>query len=154
RRPLLIGCDLGRALLLCSIPGASLLGMLSMEQLYLVALLTGALSSVFEVANVAYLPSLIRREELIEGNSKLAASAAAAEVGAFPLGGLLVQLFTAPVAVLIDALSFVLSAVFIAGIKKPEPVLPTASPRHELAHEIMDGLRQVVGDRVLRSLAA
>src|SRR6266581_1406648 len=83
RRPMMIAADLGRATLLASIPLAYAFDALTIEQLYVVAFLTGILSICFEVAYQSYLPSLIKREELLEGNSKLKASDSAAEVGAF-----------------------------------------------------------------------
>src|SRR6266542_221446 len=83
RRPIMIAADLGRAALLASIPATYAFDALTIEQLYLVAFLTGILSICFEVAYQSYLPSLIQREELLEGNSKLKGSDSVAEVGAF-----------------------------------------------------------------------
>src|SRR5207249_3437996 len=130
RRPIMIAADLGRATLLASIPLAYAFDALTMEQLYVVAFLTGILSICFEVAYQSYLPSLIKREELLEGNSKLKASDSAAEVGAFGAAGWLVQLFTGPVAILIDAVSFLFSAFYIRRITKTEsPPRPRRSAR-------------------------
>ncbi len=152
RRPLLIGADLGRALLLGSIPLAALLHVLRMEQLYAVAVLTGLLTLLFDVAYPAYLPSLIGREQLLEGNSRLAASRSVAEVGAFGLAGWLVQWFTAPIAILIDAVSFLVSAGCLAAIRAPEPPPAPRAARAPLLHEIRDGMRVVLHDPVLRAL--
>src|SRR5438067_5435464 len=71
RRPIMIIADIGRALLLGTIPAAALLGRLRIEQLYAVTFLTGLLTLFFDIANRSYLPTLIGREELVEGNSKL-----------------------------------------------------------------------------------
>jgi MFS family permease len=152
RRPLLIAVDLGRALLLASIPLAAYAGMLRIEQLYIVGFLTGILSMVFAIAFRAYLPTLVRREDLVEGNSKLSASAAVAEVGAFGLSGWLVQMFTAPLAILLDALSFVASAAFVALIRAPEAA-PRARKQRRMWIESVEGLRFVVSHPVLRVLA-
>src|SRR2546426_9011428 len=116
RRPILIAADVGRAVLLASIPVAYAFDSLRMEQLYVIACLTGALTMTFDVAYRSYLPSLVGREELLEGNSKLTASSAAAEVGAFGAAGWLVQLFTGPIAILVDAVSFLFSALFVGLI--------------------------------------
>ena len=95
--------DLGRALLLASIPLAALRGVLRIEQVYLVVLLVSLLSIFFDVAYQSYLPALIDPQDLLEGNSKLSASAAVAEFGSFSLAGWLVQALSAPLAILIDA---------------------------------------------------
>ena len=121
RRPILIATDLARALLLGSVPLAALLGRLRIEHLYVVAFGTSLLSLFFEVAYRSYLPSLVRREELVEGNSKLQASGSVAEVAGFGLAGLLVQLLTAPLAILVDALTFVVSAASLLLIRRAEP---------------------------------
>ena len=150
RRPLLIGADLGRALVLSSIPLAALLGLLHIEQIYVVALLVSILSIIFDVAYQSYLPGLIDKSNLVEGNSKLTASAAVAEVGGFSIGGWLVQILTAPFAILIDAVSFLVSAVSIALIRTPEaeaPPLENASLRSEIGA----GLRLVIHQPLLQS---
>lgn len=152
RRPLMIGADLGRMALLATVPAAALLDVLRIEQLYAVAFLAGVLTVFFDVAYHSYLPSLVRREELIEGNSKLAASASAAEAAGFGLAGWLVQVFTAPVAVLIDALSFLASAVCVGLIRAPEPPPAPASQRRSVRREIRDGLTITLGHPVLRAL--
>lgn len=121
RRPILIAADVGRALALGAVPVAALLGALHIEQLYAVALLTSALTVCFESAYPAYLPSLLARDELVDGNSKLTASASVAEVAGFGLGGALVQALTAPIAIGVDALTYVCSAVALLLIRQPEP---------------------------------
>ena len=120
RRPLLIVTDIGRALLLGSIPIAALLGYLSMTQLYIVTFLTGLLAVLFDVAYQSFLPSLVARDQLVEGNSKLQASVAMAEIAGPGLAGVLVQLLTGPIAILTDTLSFVVSALSLALIRGKE----------------------------------
>jgi MFS family permease len=151
RRPLLIGADLGRALLLATIPLAALFGALGMAQLYVVGVLTSLLSVCFDVANRSYLPALVERGRLVEGNSKLAASSSLAEIGGPSLGGALVQLITAPFAVAFDALSFLVSAAAIALIRTPEPP-PHRQAGQRLSGAIGEGLAVVWRDPILRAL--
>src|SRR5437763_1154464 len=115
RRPLLIATDLGRAFVLSTIPLAALLGVLRIGQLYVVAALAGMLTVLFNVANPAFLPSLIPQESLVEGDSKLGMSDSLAEIGGPAVAGPLVQLISAPFAILFDALSFLFSS-FIFGL--------------------------------------
>ena len=150
RRPLLIGADLARALVLSSIPLAALLGILHIEQLYIVALMVSVLSIIFDVAYQSYLPGLIDKDNVMEGNSKLTASAAVAEVGGFSLGGWLVQIFTAPFAILIDAISFLVSAVSIGLIRSREAEAPPTE-NTSLSSEIAAGLRVVFQHSLLKA---
>ncbi|HZD68560.1 MAG TPA: MFS transporter, partial [Actinomycetes bacterium] len=113
RRPLLIAGDVGRALALASIPLAYWLDALSIGQLYAVGLLTGVLTVFFDVAYQSYLPSLVEREQLVEGNAKLEISSSGASIAGPGLAGGLIQLVTAPFAVLADAASFLASAAFV-----------------------------------------
>ncbi len=153
RRPILIGTDLGRAALLVTVPVAALAGVLSLGQLYVVAAVASVLTVCFDVAYQSYLPSLVRREELVEGNSKLTAAASVAEVTAFGSGGWLVQWLSGPITILLDAASFVWSALLVARIRTPKPP-PAPSPEApNLRREIGEGLRLVAGDPVLRALA-
>jgi len=153
RRRVMIVADLGRALALATIPAAALLGTLGAGQVYAVAIATSALGLFFEIAYPSYLPSLVERAALLEGNSKLQATNSIAEVSGFGLAGLLVQVLTAPITILVDAISFLVSALTLSLIRKPEP------PHHEAGEtstwvDIVEGLRLVRGDRTLRGLAA
>jgi hypothetical protein len=100
RRPILLVTDLGRGLLLATIPLTLLVGALSMEQLYVVAFATTTLTAFFEVAYLAYLPGLVGREHLVEGNSKLQVGSSLASLVGPGLAGSLIQPVTAPVAIL------------------------------------------------------
>jgi MFS family permease len=151
RRPILIAADLGRGMLLLSVPLAFVLGLLRIEQLFLVAALAGALTICFDVAYGAFLPSVVGRERLVEGNSKLGTSDSIAEIAGPPVGGLLVQLISAPLAILFDALSFVLSALAIWLIRAPEPRL-AAQAAPNARREVGEGLRAVLHDPRLRAL--
>jgi MFS family permease len=153
RRPILILADTGRALALVSIPVAALFGVLTIEQLYVAALFTSALGVFFDVAYEAYLPTLVEREELVEGNSKLAATASVSEFGAFSASGWLVQLFSGPGAILVDAGSFVVSAFSIWRIKTPEPPTIPVEERQHLFREAAEGFKLIARDGILRSLA-
>lgn len=152
RRPVMMAADLGRAALLLSVPAAALFGALSLAQLYVVALLVGLLSVFFDVAYESYLPTLVRPEDVTEGNSKLDASASVAEVASFGLAGVLVQLFTAPGAILLDAISFVCSAWSIRAIRTLEPPVRGHEDRPGMLAEAREGLGVVARDPVLRAL--
>lgn len=122
KRPLLIATDLVRAVLVGSIPVAAWLGGLTMTHLYAVAFLTGAASALFQIADQSFLPSVVGRQAIAEGNTKLAATESVAEIAGPGLAGFLIQLLTAPVAVLIDAVSFLWSAFFLTRVTSAETV--------------------------------
>jgi MFS family permease len=153
RRPILIGADLGRALILGTIPLAAVLGALRIELLYVVAALVGILTVFFDVAYATILPSLVPRRQLVEANSKLGSSSALAEIGGPSLAGFLVQLISAPFAILIDAVSFLVSAAGIGLIRTAEPPPPPRGERQHLGRDIAEGLRLVAGQPILRALA-
>ncbi|HMG39847.1 MAG TPA: MFS transporter [Acidimicrobiales bacterium] len=153
RRPILIVGDLGRAAALVSIPAAHALGVLTMGQLYAVAFVAGVLTVFFDVAYMAYLPSLVGREHLVEGNSKLEISRSAAQVTGPGLAGALVDLFKGPVAIAVDAASYVGSALFVLRIRRQEPP-NTSGTRPRMTTGIAEGLRYVTRHRLLRWIAA
>lgn len=154
RRPILIAGDLVRGLALLSIPIAGVTGHLSMPLLYGVSLVTGAATVFFDVSYQSYLPALVEREHLIEGNSKMELSRSAAQTGGPGVAGLLVGLVGAAQAVLLDSLSFFFSALMLFAIRKPEPPAAPASERKHMIHEMREGLEVVLGNRILRSIAA
>lgn len=121
RRPVLIGSNAGRAVLLGCIPLSVLAGLLGMPALYLVVFLIGVLTVVFDVALAAFLPALLHRDQLVDGNSRLVLSDSATSLLGPALGGLLVQVLTAPVAVAVDAISFLVSIPLLLGIRVKEP---------------------------------
>jgi Na+/melibiose symporter-like transporter len=134
------------------IPLLALRDGLSMGLLYAVAVGISLLSVAFDVAYRSILPSIVRPDELLEGNSRLSASASVAEAGSFSLGGWLVQVFTAPGAVLVDAFSFLWSALWLRRITVDERVKPVEE-RGPILSEVRDGLHLVWRNRTLRSLA-
>jgi hypothetical protein len=121
--------DLGRALLLLSVPLAFVLGLLTLWQLFAVTIVTGVLTTFFDAADNAYLPSIVEHEELVDANSALAASGSAAEFTAFGISGFLIQALTAPIAILIDAVTFLASAVLLSSIQRPESAPPVRALR-------------------------
>jgi MFS family permease len=154
RKPIMIATDLGRALLIVTIPLAAFLGWLGLEHLYVIAALVSILSVFFDVAYQSFLPSLVGNDELVEANSKLSAAMSVAEASAFSSAGWLIQLFTAPIAMLIDGLTFVASAGLVARIGEPERQAepsPADSPR-SIASDIMEGLRAVWRQAILRAM--
>ncbi len=153
RRPLLIWTDAIRALLLFSIPLAYLGGVLRMEQLYAVMFVEAGLGSLFDAAYPAYVPSLIGVERVVEGNSKLATSSSLAEIGGPGLAGALVQLASAPFAIFVDAVSFVVSAISLLLIRTPEPPRPPRALASPIRAEIVEGLRLVLRHRLLLPMA-
>jgi len=153
RRPVLIWADLGRAALLGSIPVAYALGTLTYWHLLLVSGLAAVLTSFFDAADNAYLPTIVERERLLEANSTIAASRSAAEFVGFGISGFLVQVLSAPIAILIDAVTYLASALLLATIRRPEPPPPLREDREPVLVEIRDGLRVVLHDPVLRAFA-
>ena len=154
RRPLLIANDVARAGLLFWIPIAHGVGALRIEQLYAVAFLEAALGALFDAAYPAYVPTLIGRDRLVEGNSKLAMSASIAEIGGPGFAGTLVQIVGAPFAMLVDAFSFVVSAASLALIRAPEPERPPRATRTRILHEIVEGLGVVRRHAIVLPIAA
>ncbi|MDQ6708987.1 MAG: MFS transporter [Candidatus Dormibacteraeota bacterium] len=153
RRPVLIAADIGRALVLGSIPLVALTGHVTIEQLFAVALLASMLSVFFDVGFESYLPAVVPAPRLFEANGKIAASLSVAEVSAFGIAGWLVQIFTAPVAILIDAVTFLFSAGFIGSIRTPESRTQRTAGGTGVFREIREGLGILWRDPTLRALA-
>ncbi len=154
RRPLLIWTDAARSVLLFSIPIAYIGGVLRMEQLYVVMFLEAALGSTFDAAYPAYVPTLIGLEHVVDGNSKLATSSSIAEIGGPGIAGGLVQAVSAPFAILVDAISFAVSAISLLLIRAPEPARPERTSASPIRAEIIEGLQLVRRHRVLFPIAA
>jgi MFS family permease len=152
RRPLLIGADIGRALALVSIPLAAALGALHLVQLYAVALVVSVLTILFDLSYQAYLPALVGKPHVMEGNSKLTASAAVAEFAGFSAGGWLVQLLSGPVAILVDAFSFLVSAVSVGLIRAREDEVEHEE-QPDMLKEIAGGLGETFRQPFLRACA-
>jgi len=155
KRPLLIASDLVRGAAVLSLPLAAWVGVLTMAQLYVVAAVVGVGTAVFQIADNAYLPSLLDKELLVAGNSTIEATEAVAEIAGPSLAGVLIQALTAPVAVILDGLGYVASALLLGSIRRrEEPAAVEASPsvwrdvalgfgaswRHPLVRPILLGL--------------
>jgi MFS family permease len=154
RRPVMIAADLARAILLLTIPVSAFAGALTMGQLYFVAAATAVFTTLFDAAYPAYLPTLVGRENVVEGNSKLAAGASVSEMGGFAAAGALVQFFSGPVALLLDAVTFIVSALSLNWIRKPEPKPKPRALRESAIKEAAEGLTVVWRDSTLRALVA
>jgi MFS family permease len=158
RRPIMIAGDLGRAIALATIPVAFALDALTIWQLYVVGFVTGTLTVFFDVSNQSYLPSIVERDQLVDANAKLQVSQSAAQIAGPGIAGYLVGVLTAPFAILVDAISFVLSAVFVFLIRRPEP--PVVHPadaagerRPSIWSDIRAGLGFVLHHPSLRAIA-
>jgi MFS family permease len=158
RKPILIGANVGRAILLASVPVAFLTGWLSLPQLYVVAFGVGCLEVFFDVAYQSYLPSVVDRDRLVEGNAKLEISVSASNVVGPSVAGFLVELVRAPIAIFFDVVSYLGAIAFIAWIRRPESVPaphdPATGKRPSMREEAAEGLRYVLGHRYLRAIAA
>ncbi len=151
KRPVMIAADLGRAGLLGLVPLAAFTHALSITSLMAVAALAGTLTVLFDVAYQSYLPVLVESEELLESNKRLSISSSAAEMLGPALAGVLVQAITAPVAILLDALSFLVSAGSVWAIQKPEAA-PERKSGVPVLREASDGMRFVWTHPALRAL--
>jgi MFS family permease len=153
KRSLLVGADLVRAALVATIPFAAWLGVLSMPQLYGVAAAVGAASALFAIADNSYLPALVTADQLVEGNARLEATEAVAEAAGPGIAGALVQALTAPVAIAIDALSYLWSAALLGRIRTREaPLAPSAggaSAARGVVHDVRVGFRACLAHPVL-----
>lgn len=150
RKPILVASNLGQAVVLAVIPAAAFLHHLSMPLLTMVAFWASALSIIGSVADRAYLPSLLPREQLIGANSRIQFSFSLSRTIGPGAAGLLVQWFTAPMAIVVDVITFVAAGLLIGSIRHVE-----AQPRRRDGHiaaDILDGLKRVVRDPLLRPL--
>ena len=157
---LMVVADVARAVLLLSVPLAYATGALSLTHLYLVAFATGVLTTFFDNASSAYLPSLIDRRMLVDGNSKLEVSRSTAQIAGPGLAGLLIELTSAPAALIADAVSFLCSATLIARIRQParaaqerSRVRPKGLRLGAFGREVAEGARYLIGHPYLRAIA-
>lgn len=153
RKPLMIAADLGRAMALAAVPWAYFNGWLSIPLLLGVAALVGTLTVLFDVAYPTYVPTLVNPGQLLEANRNLALTISIAEVTGPAFTGLLIKLVTAPVAILVDAVSFILSALSIAWITQPEPAPIPPIEAQGWWREATEGIGFVFAHPLLRPLA-
>jgi MFS family permease len=154
RRMVLIGSDLARALVLSIIPLSAILGTLKVEVLYLVGFLAGTMGLFFNVAYRSYLPGLVGRDKLVKANSRLELSNSVAEIIGPGLAGGLVQIIGAPIAIAVDAFSFIISAISIGMIRAPEPDPSPARINTHLWTEMIEGWHHVFSEGRLKALAS
>jgi len=153
RRPLLMAADVGRMLLLGLIPLVAWLNLLRIEYLYLIGLLVGTLTVLFDIAITSFLPSVVPRDALVEGNSKMQQSSTFVSIVGPGAAGALIGLVTAPIAISVDAVSFLASVLSLWWIRVPEHHMsPRTSARDSFWHEIREGWRALLHTPVLRDL--
>lgn len=151
-RPLLVLANLGRALLLGLIPLLFLVGGLSLPAVLVISALIGTLTVCFDIGYVSYVPALVDRDQLVRANARLESTYSISEIGGPGLGGLLIGLFAAPFVLLVDAATYLLAALGIAAIKRPEPAPPKPAGR-SLWRDAREGLGIVLRNGHLRALA-
>lgn len=152
RRPLMIVVEIGRAALMATIPVAALMGRLSLQQVFVVGVLSGALGLLFDIADHAFFPTLVPSERLVEGNSRLEAGGEVAEIVAPAAGGGLVQALGAPMAAAADALTFLFSAGSLLLVRTREHEPARQGAQGSLWSEMGEGVRFLLGTPLLRSL--
>ena len=152
RRPVLIAADLARAAILITLPLAAWLHLLAMPQVYAAAALVGAASALFDIADHAYLPGLVGKGLVTDANAKISATESLAEMGGPALAGLLFQWLTAPIAVAVNAATYVLSAVWLARIRTPEPPLAAGMRRRGWIDGVIVGARTAWAEPRVRVL--
>ncbi|MFB5190148.1 MFS transporter [Alicyclobacillus fastidiosus] len=164
RRPFLIWADLLRFALLLAIPVTALLGHLAMWMLFVIYPVLGLLTQIFNTAYQTYLPGLVGRTNVVEANTKLSITSSVAEMIGPALAGTLVQVFTAPIAILLDACSYLVSAMTLLRIRHSEP--KQRQPRQavfdespvtsalQLLRDVRDGIQYIASDKTLVALTA
>ncbi|HXQ45482.1 MAG TPA: MFS transporter [Caulobacteraceae bacterium] len=150
RRGVLIAADLIRSAVLATIPLAALMHWFSMGELYFAAFIVGGLSVLFDIADHAYLPTLVERALLTDANAKLAVTESVAEMGGPALAGMLFTLFAAPFAIAVNAVTYLVSAIFLAGLRHAEPP-PQPAKRMTLASDIRVGLAAAMSEPLVRA---
>jgi len=153
RLPIMVLANVARGTLIALVPLLYALGVLRMPLLYAIALLIGVGTVLFDLSYLSYLPRLVRREQIVEGNSKIVASQSFAPVVGPGMGGFLVGLLSAPVTLLVDAASYAISVVTMLLIRRPEPQLERQERKEKLLPAISQGLRIVFGNPYLRAIA-
>jgi predicted MFS family arabinose efflux permease len=154
KRTLMIVCDLISLVLFASIAISAWFGVLTLAQLLAVSILAGLVSVFFKAAFQAYIPQLLKKDELVDGNAKLQASAAFATVSGPGIGGAVAQVLGISVGVMLNAVSFAVSAVCLLATRPASPETVKSRPKRELGKEIREGLSFLVHDPYLLPLAA
>lgn len=152
RRNVMITADICRAAVLGSIPLAAAFDVLTLGQVYAVVLVVGCFTVFFDVSYQSYLPFLVGREHLVEGNAKLQGTQSVAQVAGPSIGGFLVQALTAPYAIVANVVTFLWSASWVGQIRAREPI-PERAPDRHLLREVHEGVAFIVRHPVLRMVA-
>jgi len=153
RRRVLVASDAARALLLATIPLAAVLGVLSLAQLIVVALLAGFARVFFDVGYQSYIPTVIGRDRVLAGNSAMETIRASGQVVGPGIGGALVSLVGAAAVVLVQSATFAVSAASLLAIRTREPSAPAQQDRPRLRAQIAEGLAFVLRNPILRGTA-
>lgn len=153
RRPLMIMANVGRALLVSAVPLLAVLDLLRIEHVYVAALLVGTLTVVFDVSYQSYLPTLVGKEHLVEGNSKLQGTSSLAQIGGPGLAGLLIGWVTAPYALLINGASYLVSVITLLAVRRVEPEPVPQQERTGIRTSIAEGIRIIWDSAHLRACA-
>jgi MFS family permease len=151
-RPVIIWTNVVRAAVLAAVPAAYFFAAVSMPLLYAVALAVGAVTGVFEIAALTYVPRLVHTAQLVDASSKVSASGAVAETAGPAVGGLLIRLITAPVAILADVLSYVVSTALLLSIRMPERVPRQEPVPGKILAKVYRGIRYCLVHPKLRLL--
>jgi predicted MFS family arabinose efflux permease len=151
RRRVLILSDVGRSLVLFSIPVSAILYVVTLDMLYVVTCAAGVLTVFFEIGYQAYVPSLVEREQIVDANSKLETTRSLSQALGPSVAGVVVQYVSPPLAVLGDTLGYTSSWVSLSLIRKPDEA--PKGPRKSALHDIKEGLALVFKDPKLRSIA-
>src|SRR5438132_2853058 len=154
RRLVIVATAFGSAGVIATIPLTSTFGTLRMEQLYGVAFLTGCFGVIGEVAFQAFLPRLVGRERLLAGNATLRSTGSVTDVVSPSVAGFLIQVLTAPVAIVVDVFGTTIGGVLTLLVRVQEPRAPARPAGRRIWHDVAEGLRYVMSDRVLRAIAA
>jgi MFS family permease len=154
RRPILIATDLISVVVVAIVPTAALVGALRIELLYAVVFILGFVGVIAPVAYQSFMPTLVGRERLIEANARMEASSSVAGIVGPGLGGALVQVLSAPIALVIDSVSYLVSALFIGWVRVTEPPPIPDENAGNVRTQIAEGLRLVAATPVLRALVA
>ncbi|QOS81246.1 MFS transporter [Paenibacillus sp. JNUCC31] len=153
KRPMMIAADIVRAVALIAIPVGIFMDILTMPLLYIIAAIVGINTVIFEIAHVSYLPTVVKKDELVEGNSKLEFSSSSATVVGQSIGGALIQIFSAPFSILFNIGTYLVSAVYLARIKKQEDAVEVPEgTKQNMGAEIREGAKFVFHNNILRAI--
>ncbi|MFM9279568.1 MFS transporter [Paenibacillus jiagnxiensis] len=153
KRPLMIIADIVRAVVLIGIPISIYFNILSMPILYVIAAVVGINTVIFEIAHASYLPTVVKNEELVEGNSKLEFSSSSATVVGQSIGGALIQVLSAPLSIIFNVGTYLLSALYLALIKKQEaPIKVPEGTEQNMWADIREGTKFVFHHNIIRPI--